>query len=189
MTTLISPHRFTTEDYHRLIETGILNEDDRVELLNGQINDMMPIGPFHGGCVKWLAEAFQSLSRKRWITSTHDPIDLGEHDEPQPDLALLRPKADFYRNAHPTAPDIFLVIEVSDSSLLIDRDEKLPIYARSGIPEVWIVNVPEKIVEVYRQPTPAEYTSISKVRPGERLSPDAFGDAVIDTAALFGRDL
>lgn len=185
MTTLISPHRFTTDDYHRLVGAGALHEDDRVELIDGQIHDMMPIGPFHGGCVKWLSKRFQSLSGDRWITSTQDPVVLSEHDEPQPDLTLLRPTDDFYANAHPRAEDVFLLIEVSDSTLQLDREKKLPLYARYGIHEVWIVNLQDEAVEVYRKPTGGSYTVNRTAHSGEQLSPAAFEDASIDLDAMF----
>ena len=184
--TAASVRRFTVEEYHRLAEFGVLHEDDRVELLNGQIIEMMPIGPFHGGSVNWLGKIFHGLDRDRWITSTQNPVRLGPHDEPQPDLLLLRPRPDFYRAQHPTPADVFLLVEVSDSTLLIDRAEKLPVYARSGIPEVWIVNLPERFVEIYREPTGGGYADAQKVRAGEPLAPAAFPDAAIDTAALLG---
>jgi hypothetical protein len=176
--------RFTVEEYHRLAEAGVLREDERVELLNGVIVPMMPIGPFHGGVTKWLSAILHETSRGRWITSTQDPVQLGEHDEPQPDLMLLRPVADFYRHRHPGAQDVFLLVEVSDSSLLVDRAEKVPAYAAAGIPEVWIVNLPQLLIEVHREPVAGSYSQIAKVRPGEPLAPMAFPDATIDTAAL-----
>jgi len=185
MITVTVPVRaFTVEEYHRLAEVGILREDDRVELLNGQILNMMPIGPEHGGSVNWLAAIFHNLDRGRWITSTQNPVHLGEHDEPQPDLMLLRPEPTFYRRRHPGPGDVLLLIEVSDSTLLMDRQEKLPVYARAGIPEVWIVNLPERLVEVYRQPANGLYPGCREVRPGDPLAPAAFPDAGIDTLAL-----
>lgn len=99
--------RFTVEEYYRLAEAGVLQEDERVELLDGVIVPKMPIGPFHGGSVNWLVHIFGNPSAGRWITSTQNAIDLGEHDEPQPDLALLRPVRDFYRSRDPQAADIF----------------------------------------------------------------------------------
>ncbi len=178
------PHRFTVEQYHRLAEAGVLHEDDRVELLNGVIVNMMPIGPFHGGSVKRLNHHFERLSRGRWLTGVQDPVHLGEHDEPQPDLLLLRPRDDFYNSKHPQPADVFLLIEVADSTLLTDREDKLPIYARAGIPEVWIVNLSERIVETYGAPVAGAYTQARRIRPGEPLAPAAFPDATIDTAAL-----
>jgi Uma2 family endonuclease len=178
------PHRFTVEQYHRLAEAGVLHEDDRVELLNGVIVNMMPIGPFHGGSVKRLLRIFERLGHDRWVTSVQDPVQLGEHDEPQPDLLLLRPRDDFYNSKHPRPADVFLLIEVSDSTLLTDREDKLPIYARAGIPEVWIVNLNERVVETYRAPQNGAYSQIVCIHPGEPLAPAAFPDATIDTAAL-----
>ena len=178
------PRRFTVEEYHRLAEVGVLQEDDRVELLDGVIISMMPIGPFHGGSVKRLTHVFEKANRGRWITAAQDPVHIGEHNEPQPDLLLLHPRADFYTAKHPGPADVFLLVEVSDSTLLIDREDKLPIYARAEIAEVWIVNLPERVVEVYSSPVKGAYSQVRRVVPGEALAPAAFPDAQIDTAAL-----
>jgi len=178
--------RFTVEEYHQLAEIGVLHEDERVELLRGQIVNMMPIGPFQGGSVNRLTRLFERLSHDRWITSVQNPVQLGEHDEPQPDLLLLRPRDDFYAGRHPQPGDVFLLVEVADSTLLTDREEKLPIYARARIAEVWIVNLPERVVEVYRGPGDGTYAEQRRVRPGDQLAPAAFPDAAIDTAALLG---
>lgn len=182
--TAATQRRFTVEEYHRLAEVGVLHEDDRVELLNGVIVNMMPIGPFHGGSVKRLNHIFERASRDRWLTSVQDVVQIGEHSEPQPDIALLKPREDFYRSRHPHPEDVFLLVEVSDSTLLTDREEKLPIYAKGGVAEVWIVNLPEKVVEVYADPVAGEYRSTRRVRAGEPLAPAAFPDAIVDTAAL-----
>ena len=113
-----------------------------------------------------------------------NPVHIGEHNEPQPDLLLLVPRGDFYCAKLPRPADVFLLIEVSDSTLLVDREDKLPIYARAGIVEVWIVNLPERVVEVYASPIGGEFTQVRCVPPGEALAPAAFPDAAIDTAAL-----
>ena len=182
---IAAPQRlFTVEEYHRLAEVGVLHEDDRVELLNGIIINMMPIGPFHGSSVKRLTHVFESANNGRWITSAQDPIQIGEHSAPQPDLALLHLREDYYLENHPGPQDVYLLIEVSDSTLLVDREEKLPIYARAGIAEVWIVNLPERVVEVYSSPTNGAYVDCRRVRAGDALAPFAFPDAAIDTAAL-----
>ena len=179
-----SPRRFTVEEYHRLAEVGVLHEDDRVELLNGVIVNMMPIGPFHGGSVNRLNHMFERLSRDRWVTSVQNPVQIGEHNEPQPDLMLLRPRDDFYVSSHAQPADVLLLIEVSDSTLLIDRDDKLPIYAAAGIVEVWIVNLSERVVEVYSSPANGAYAKVRRVEPGGALAPLAFPDVDIDTVAL-----
>lgn len=169
-----------------MAEIGLLGEDERVELLNGQLIEMMPIGPFHGGVVKRLSSAFHRLSEDRWITSVQDPVVIAPLHEPQPDIMLLRPQRSFYSDRHPEPRDVFLLLEVADSTLLVDRLEKLPVYARAAIPEVWIVNLPERLVEVYREPAGGEYSMVRKVRAGEPLAPTAFPDAAIDTTALLG---
>ena len=182
--TAAPPRRFTVDEYHRLAEVGVLHEDDRVELLNGVIVNMMPIGPFHGGSVNRLNQIFTQAGGGRWITSVQNPVHIGQHNEPQPDLLLLHPRDDFYESRHPEPADVYLLIEVSDSTLLTDREEKLPIYAKGGIPEVWIVNLPERVIEVYTTPLAGEYTVSRRVHGGDPLAPVAFPDAAIDTAAL-----
>src|ERR1043165_8833237 len=118
-------HRFRVEEYHRMAETGILRPDARVELLDGKIIDMSPIGPFHGGVTKRLIRFFTLLAKGRWIVSAQDPLHLDQHSEPQPDLMLLKPAADDYTSRHPIPADVFLLIEVADTTLALDRDEKL----------------------------------------------------------------
>jgi hypothetical protein len=132
---------FTVAEYHKMAEAGILSEDDRVELLEGEIVAMSPIGSRHAGTVKRLLDQFIPLQgARRVILSVQDPIRLGEYSEPQPDLALLRPRADFYASSHPGPEDVLLIIEVADQSAAVDREVKVPLYARWGIPEVcwWI---------------------------------------------------
>ena len=124
-------HRFSVEEYYRMAETGVLKPDARVELLNGEITDMSPIGPFHGGVVNYLNEVFTAVRRGRWVTAVQNPVHLSDDSEPQPDLLLLKPSADFYRKRHPRPEDVCLLIEVSDTSLARDRDDKLPAY-KSG---------------------------------------------------------
>src|SRR5580658_8478845 len=137
-------HRFSVTEYYRMAETGVLAYDARVELIDGQIIDMPPIGPFHGGVAKFLIRFFESLAEGRWITSVTDPVHLDDHSEPQPDLMLLKPSSDFYRKRHPRPEDVFLLVEIADTSLMKDQEMKLPLYARAGIVEVWIVNLNEQ---------------------------------------------
>jgi len=167
-----------------MAETGVLKPDARVELLDGQIIDMSPIGPFHGGVTKKLNQFFNSVCRNRWIMAVQDPVHLDDHSEPQPDLMLLKPSADFYRKRHPRPDDVFLLIEVSDTSLATDRDDKLPAYARAGIKEVWIVNLIDRTIEVYREPNFTGYSKKSVLRPGDKASPMAFPDVTVDVGEL-----
>jgi Uma2 family endonuclease len=175
-------HRFSVEEYYRMAETGVLKPDARVELLNGEIIDMSPIGPFHGGVVNYLIEVFTVARRGRWVTTVQNPVHLSDDSEPQPDLLLLKPSPDFYRKRHPQPEDVHLLIEVSDTSLTTDREDKLPAYGRAGIAEVWIVNLNEETIEVYREPHFTGYGSRSILRAGEKAAPRAFPDAAVDVA-------
>jgi Uma2 family endonuclease len=180
-------HRFSVKDYYRMAETGVLRPDARVELLDGEIIDMSPIGPFHGSVTKYLTQLFTAAAKGRWITAVQDPVRLDDHSEPQPDLMLLKPIPDFYRKSHPRPEDVFLLIEVSDTTLATDRDQKLPAYGRAGIAEVWIVNLNEELIEVYREPHFTGYNSKTVLRAGDHASPRAFPDATVDVAALLKR--
>jgi Uma2 family endonuclease len=180
-------HRFSVKDYYRMAETGVLRPDARVELLDGRIIDMSPIGPLHGGVTKHLNEIFTAASRGRWQTSVQDPLRLDEHSEPQPDLMLLKPAADFYRKRHPLPGEVFLLVEVSDTTLELDREEKLPAYGRAGIAEVWIVNLNHATIEVYREPHFTGYGSKTELRTGDLAKPLAFPDTMVDVAELLHR--
>ena len=180
-------HRFTVKDYYRMAETGVLPPDARVELLDGRIIDMSPIGPFHGGVTKYLNQHFSAAANGRWITQVQDPVHLDDHSEPEPDLALLKPVADFYRRRHPQPEDVLLLVEVSDSTLELDQEDKIPAYGRAGIAEVWIVNLNELTVEIYREPNFTGFSSKTVLRAGEQARPQAFPDAGVDVAELLQR--
>jgi len=180
-------HRFSVKEYYRMAETGVLRPNARVELLDGQINDMSPIGPFHGGVTKFLTQFFVATAKGRWTTSVQDPVRLDDHSEPEPDLMLLKPSADFYRKRHPLPEDVFLLVEISDSSLERDQEEKFPAYARAGIAEVWIVDLNDQIIEVYRQPNFTGYGAKTILREGDPARPQAFPDAMVDVAELLKR--
>ncbi len=180
-------HRFSVKEYYRMAETGLLRPDARVELLDGRIIDMSPIGPLHGGVVNRLDRLFQRCSHDRWLVSVQNAVHLDELSEPQPDLMLLRPVADDYASRHPGSEDVFLLIEVSDSTLETDRGEKLPAYGRAGIAEVWIVNLIDGTVEVYREPHFAGYASAQILHEGDTIAPARFPDAVIEVSKLLRR--
>lgn len=177
-------HRFSVEEYYRMGETGVLKPDARVELLEGEIIDMSPIGPFHGSVTKQLIELFTSACRGRWTTAAQDPVRLDDHSEPQPDLMLVKRASDFYRNRHPAPRDVYLLIEISDTTLELDRENKLPAYGRCGIAEVWIVNINESTIEVYREPHFTGYASKTILRAGDKVAPQSFPDAVVDVGEL-----
>jgi len=180
-------HRFTVKDYYRMAETGVLPPDARVELLNGEIIDMSPIGPFHGGLVNRLVRIFNKNSKGRWIISAQNPLQLDEHSEPQPDVMLLKPAADDYTSRHPLPEDMFLLIEVSDSTVDCDQREKLPAYGRAGISEVWVVNLNDLTVEVYRESHFDGYGSKTVLRAGSQAVPLAFPDVAVDVGELLKR--
>jgi len=179
-------HRFTVADYYRMAATGVLKPDARVELMDGRIIDMSPIGPFHGGSVNRLIRLFSKLSQGRWLVSVQNPVHLDEYSEPQPDLMLLKPVEDDYTSRHPRPEDVLLVIEVADASLDFDREEKLPAYGRAGIAEVWILNLRAKALEVYREPHFSGYGSNVTLRGGDTAFPLAFPDAAVRVAELLG---
>ena len=170
-----------------MAETGVLRPDARVELLEGRVIDRSPIGPFHGGVTNHLNQIFTAASLGRWQTSVQNPVHLGEHSEPQPDLMLLKPAADFYRKRHPLPGEVFLLVEVSDTTLELDREEKLPAYGHAGIAEAWIVDLNHATIEVYREPHFTGYGSKTILRAGDQAKPMAFPDAVVHVAELLTR--
>jgi len=168
-------------------ETGVLRPGARVELLDGQIIDTPRISPYHGGIVRRLNRLFTPLSKDRWLLSVRNPVHLDDYSEPQPDLMLLNPAADDYTSRHPGPEDVFLLIEVSDSTLESDREVKLPAYGRAGIAEVWIVNLVNGTLEVYREPHFTGYGSSKILNAGDQASPARFPDAIVDVAELLKR--
>ena len=167
-----------------MAETGVLRPGMRVELLDGRIMDMSPIGPFQGSITKYLNQLFTGAAKGRWLVAVQDPIRLDDHSEPQPDLALLKPAGDFYRQRHPVPTDVFLLIEVADSSLENDQEHKLPAYGRAGVPEVWTVNLNELTLEVYREPNFTGYGGKAILRAGDHATPLAFPEVTVDVGRL-----
>ncbi|HVC99062.1 MAG TPA: Uma2 family endonuclease [Pirellulales bacterium] len=149
-----APYRFSVEQYHRMIADGLLAADDRVELLEGRVYHLPPIGPEHAYTVNSGTDVFARLLPAGWHARSQQPITLAD-SEPLPDLAVIRGRLQDYRRRHPIAADVGLVIEVADSSLRSDRMLKLAIYAAAGIPEYWIVNLVDRQVEVNTKPEPA----------------------------------
>jgi len=177
-------HKLSLDDYHRLGEAGVLGEDSRVELFKGELIDLAPIGSMHAGIV---AQLNRVLSRgvAEGIVQVQNPVSIGDESELQPDLCVLRQRKDFYKHALPTGQDVLLLIEVSDTTLAYDRDHKVPLYAQGGVPEVWLVNIPETVVEVFASPTPQGYSQISVKGPGDVLSSDRLPGISIEVSTLF----
>jgi Uma2 family endonuclease len=161
--------QFTVHDYARMREAGILAEDDRVELLDGEIYLMSPLGPLHIAIVNRLNKLLVRQVGDDAIVSVQNAVQLDDYSEPQPDVALLHPRDDYYAQALPRPDDILLLIEVADTSLGYDRDQKLPRYAASNIGEVWIVDVDQRLVEQYSQPLQGQYTQLTKILFGNAI--------------------
>jgi Uma2 family endonuclease len=186
---VMAPHwKLSISEYHRMIAAGILQEDDRIELIEGELIDMAPIGFQHSGLTNSLIEILGYPTRGLAIASVQNPIGIGSKSEPQPDFALLKPHPDRYISRLPTAEDTLLIVEIADASLRYDREVKGPLYARAGIPEYWIVNIPERTIEVHRVPDQqsGRYTDIH-ITSSESIAPSAFPDVVINLSELFGQ--
>jgi Uma2 family endonuclease len=181
-----TPHLFTVHDYHKMAEVGVLSEDDRVELIDGEIVEMPPIGAGHAGNVNWFTDVFSRLFGGRGQLSIQNPVRLGLRVEPRPDVMLLRLRDDYYRAHIPEPEDVLLIVEVADSSLNYDRRTKCRLYARAGLADYWIVNLVDEAIEVYRDPLRATYRSIRTFRRGDALSPLAFPDISIAVSDVLG---
>lgn len=178
-------HRFTVDDYYRMAEVGVLKRDDRVELLDGQVVEMSPIGNRHSVCVALLTKLFSAQIRDRAEVWVQNPVQLDDFNEPEPDLALVRAPLDRYLSAKPGPEDVFLLIEVSQTSVDADRTIKMPLYAKAGYPEVWLVDLQRRRVEVQRGPKNGRYTDVEILKGTAFASPGAFPDIRIDLASIF----
>jgi Uma2 family endonuclease len=182
---LPSRMRFSVDRYHRMVAAGVLTEYDRVELIEGEIIEMSPIGTPHTATTARLNE-WLSLGLARAATiSVGGPLVLGDFSEPEPDLMLLRRREDFYRDQHPVAADVLLLIEVSDSSLAFDLGVKRALYARHGIREYWVVDLNGHCVHVHREPGEAGYASTRVCGTAESVSPLAFRALQLPVRELF----
>ncbi|MFN7947294.1 MAG: Uma2 family endonuclease [Blastocatellia bacterium] len=184
MTLALERKLFTTAEYHRLIEAGVLHEDDRIELLNGELIKMAAIGPRHAMCVNTLAALLITRLKKSAQVSIQNPVQIGNYSEPEPDIVVVRPRADRYADGHPTTDDILIVIEVADSSVESDRNFKLPAYASAGIAEAWLVDLGNDRVEVYTGPDQGFYREIRLVSRHQRVT-----SKVIPTLSLKSDDI
>lgn len=161
--------RFTVDEFYRMAEAGILSEDDRVELIDGEIVEMVPIGSHHAHSVDRLTSLLVKRADDRAVVRVQNPVRLDVYSEPQPDFALLRPRS--YASGHPGPEDVFLIIEIMQTSADYDRRIKIPLYARAGIREVWLVDLPAGRIEVHRNPAATGYAEVESRGPGDRLAP------------------
>lgn len=172
-------YRFTVEEYRKLGEVGILDEDDRIELLEGELVIMSPVGYRHALTINRLIEFFSDGRKDRYIVSPQNPVVIYPASEPQPDVVLVRRSPKVYQTDHPGPADVLLLVEVADSSLSYDRGAKLRAYSRAGINEFWIVNLTENSIDIYRKPGAEGYEETARFRLGQSVAPLAFPDLAV----------
>jgi Uma2 family endonuclease len=176
--------KINAHEYLRMAEAGILRCEERVELIEGQLVAKPPASASHAGTVTILNRLFVLAACDRAIVSVQNPVQLDRFNEPEPDIALLKPRADGYRHARPGPNDVLLLIEVASSSLDYDRTVKRALYAAHGVAEFWIVDLDAESVEIHRDPSGETYLSAREVRAGT-IEPTALAGAAIEVAALF----
>ncbi|HYP21663.1 MAG TPA: Uma2 family endonuclease [Chloroflexia bacterium] len=179
-------HRFSVDEYNKMAESGILPEDARVELIEGEIVDMAPIGLRHAQCVNNLSWLLSDLLPGKARVQVQNPVQLDQYTQVQPDITLLRFR-DYTRDRQHLGPaDVLLAVEVSDTTLIKDRRLKLPLYAQAGIPEVWIVNIQQERIEVHSQPEDGAYKSVRRLRRGQSVPVPGFAEAKIKVDDVLG---
>jgi len=186
MSRQLAKHWITADEYERMGEAGIFSPDSRLELIEGEVYEMSPTGSPHAACVTFLSMFLTRLIGDRFIVLTQNPIRLDDFSEPQPDLAIVRWRDDFYRTAHPKPVDILLVLEVSDTTLQTDRGVKIPLYAKAAIPEAWIVNLPEERIEIYAEPANDVYQVVRSIPRGEKAQAYSLQDFAVKVADVLG---
>lgn len=186
MSVSVARRTFTVTEYERMASAGILNEDDRVELLEGEIIAMSPIGSLHAACVNRLNSLLTTAVGRAAVVSVQNPIRLTDFSEPEPDVALLRPRSDFYAQSHPTPADALLLIEVADTSLPYDRDTKIPLYARATIPEVWLVDLERETVTQYTRPSGEVYREVNQAGRGRSLASPIIPGLILNVDEILG---
>jgi len=184
-TALPARRKIDVAAYHRMAETGILLPDERVELIDGDVVEMVPIGSDHGGTTgRLMRRLVRQLDDAKALVTTSSPLRIDRFNEPQPDILVLRPTADEYRSAHPSPADVLLLIEVAKSSLDYDRGFKSRLYARAGVAELWIVDLVGRAIEVCRRPQPEGYGERTPHRTGV-LHAERLPSLALDVADIF----
>jgi len=178
-------HKINVDEYYRMAEEGLLAPDARVELIEGEIIPMPPIGPVHASHTSYIARQLHEAIGRRAGLRTQNPLRLSEYTEAEPDVVLTVGLENDYFHRHPTASDTLLVIEVSNSTLRYDKGTKLPLYARCGVPEVWIVNVPAGCIEMYRKPHGSRYKDESCIETAIPISIEKLPGVEIDLHEIF----
>jgi Uma2 family endonuclease len=185
MTAQLLTHKFTTQQYHLMHEAGVFEQGDRLELINGEIKKMSPIGRKHATCVARLTKRLELKLGDCSIIWSQNPIRLADSSEPQPDLAILKPREDFYEEGLPEPSDILLIIEVADSTISYDCEIKAPLYALAGIREMWLFDVNKKVIEGYSHASASGYKQINRYEQNDTLSILAFPDVIFSWEEFF----
>lgn len=190
MTTVMTRRRFSVKEYYKMAKVGILCEDDRVELVDGEIVNMAAIGSYHAGCVMCLNTLFSRKAGDRVFVNVQNPVQIDDLTVFQPDLAILLPRNDFYTESHPTPKDVLLIIEVSDSSVDYDRNVKIPKYAQAGVPEVWQVNLVYGLIDTFSDldPLTVRYRAMRRYSPGQQIVPTQLPDITLDVGQILRRN-
>jgi Uma2 family endonuclease len=177
--------KFTVTDFQQMAESGIIKDQDRFELIEGELIDMGKIGTKHAAYVDRLNDLLRDKFGKRVLVRSQNPVELNNYSQPQPDLAIVTRKADYYETRHPQPDEIFLLVEVADSTLELDREIKVPLYAQSKIIELWLVDLNQQAIAVYRQPHFNHYQEQAIFTPGQTISPVLFPDVIIEVSEIF----
>lgn len=185
MSAQLEPRRFNVTEYYQMAEAGILTPDDRVELIDGRVIKMSPIGSKHAACVKRLDDLLHQKFGSKGI-SVQSPVRLNDYSEPEPDVALVKGRDDYYETQHPTPIDTLLIIEVADTTLLTDRNIKIPLYARAEVPEVWLVNLPAQTIEIFSNPCAGAYLNCNEFGRGEIATSDTLRDFSLPVNEILG---
>ncbi|HKO35220.1 MAG TPA: Uma2 family endonuclease [Pyrinomonadaceae bacterium] len=179
-------HHFTVSEYERMGETGVFSPDARFELIEGEIIEMSPIGSRHAACVELVAELIREWVQSRFLVRTQNPIVLDDFSEPQPDIAVLRFRPDRYRTAHPRPDDVLLIIEVAETTVSYDRNVKVPLYARAGIAESLLFNLPDGRLEYFSRPDRGVYQANRFINRGERFESASVPGLTLDVDIILG---
>ncbi len=190
MAVTLTRHTINTDTYHRMIETGILSEHDRVELIHGEIITMSPVGKMHTAVVDRINKAFNRKIDTEAIVRVQSPIVIPNHSDPEPDITLLKPQPDFYASDYAQPDDVLLIVEVAKTSWDYDYQVKRPLYASAGIPELWLVNLNKHEIEVHRTPAPDTYKNITILQSGDEVPLPVPGiEATVSIDELLGNPL
>ncbi len=186
MSRQLAKHWITADEFEQMGRAGIFSPDARLELLEGVIYRTSSIGSPHAAWVKYLNALFNRLFNGKMLVGVQDPIRLDDFSEPEPDITLLRWRDDYYKTSHPTPADVLLLIEMADSTVESDRSYKMPLYAKAGIPEAWLVNLIEETIELYAEPADGAYQFSKSFKRGEEIQSHSVADLRISVTDVLG---